>query len=87
MDRNAIGILILLGLGLAGFWFLIRKTGVPVPTPAPPSPEPHVYGRPLKLQPVGSVAKQYSNKEEWAIDWNEDGLPTKVVISRHATQT
>jgi len=80
MDRRTIGILVLVGLGLAGFWFLMRKTG---PLLASPSGN----GQPLRLMPAGSGARQYVNKEEWSIDWNEDGLPTKLVISRHATQT
>ena len=93
MDNNSkVGIAILVGLGILGLLFFItRKAGVPMPTPAPLSPNGGYVGpggiRPLRLMPAGSVAKQYTNKEEWAIDWNEDGLPTKLVISRHATQT
>jgi hypothetical protein len=84
MDRRTVGILFLVGLGLAGLWFLMRKA--PLLPASVPSGNGYV-GQPLRLQPTGSAAKQYVNKEEWAIDWNEDGLPTKLVISRHATQT
>ena len=86
MDRRTIGILFLVGLGLAGFWFLMRKAGPLLPTSVTTSGNGYV-GQPLRLMPAGSGAKQYVNKEEWSIDWNEDGLPTKLVISRHATQT
>ena len=92
MDNNKVGIAILVGLGILGLlFFMTRKAGVPVPTPAPPSPNGGYVGpggiRPLRLMPAGSAAKQYTNKEEWAIDWNEDGLPTRLVINRNATQT
>ena len=85
MDRRTIGILFLVGLGLAGFWFLIRKTGSLLPS-SEPSGNGYV-GAPLRLMPAGSVAKQYTNKEVWSISWNSDGLPEKVEIERHATQT
>jgi len=84
VDNKGIGIAILIGLGLLGFWFLMRKA--PLLPASVPSGNGYV-GQPLRLMPAGSSAKQYVNKEEWAIDWNEDGLPTKLVISRHATQT
>lgn len=29
----------------------------------------------------------YTNKEVWEVEWNEEGLPSKVIISRHAEQT
>ena len=28
----------------------------------------------------------YSNKEEWSVEYNSDGLPTKIVISRNAVR-
>ena len=27
---------------------------------------------------------EYTNAEIWSIDWNEEGLPTKVEVRRHA---
>ncbi len=30
--------------------------------------------------PIG----QYSNKEEWSVSYNSDGLPTRIVIHRDA---
>ncbi|GAI68113.1 unnamed protein product [marine sediment metagenome] len=29
----------------------------------------------------------YANEESWDITWNEDGLPEKIVVTRHATKT
>jgi len=29
-------------------------------------------------------ASAYTNAEEWNVTYSEDGLPTKIVISRHA---
>ena len=29
-------------------------------------------------------ASSYTNAEEWNVTYSEDGLPTKIVISRHA---
>ena len=33
-----------------------------------------------------SSASQYLNKEEWEVQYNSDGLPTKIVIHRNATR-
>ena len=86
MDNNKIGIAILVGLGLLGFIFFMARNGVPMPTPAPPSHNGGHVGQPLRLMPAGN-SRQYSNKEVWSIVWNADGLPEKVEIERHATQT
>ena len=32
------------------------------------------------------IAGTYSNKEEWDVSYNEDGLPTKITIHRDATR-
>jgi len=37
----------------------------------------------LKSKPVSSIG-QYTNKEEWSVSYNSDGLPTKIVIHRDA---
>ncbi|GAI97439.1 unnamed protein product [marine sediment metagenome] len=29
----------------------------------------------------------YTNEEVWEVEWNEEGLPSKVVIHRRAVQT
>jgi len=29
----------------------------------------------------------YQNTEEWEIEWNEDGLPTRIVIHRRAIRS
>lgn len=28
----------------------------------------------------------YQNEESWEIEWSDEGLPTKVVVTRHATR-
>jgi hypothetical protein len=90
MDRRNIGILLLIGLGVLGFWFFTRKTGVPVPTPAPPSPDGGYVGpggiQPLRLMPAGSLAKQqYINEENWEwIDWK--GQNRSLTVHRKLTQ-
>ena len=33
------------------------------------------------------ITGQYSNKEEWDVQYNPDGLPTKIVIHRNAVRT
>jgi len=88
MDRRTIGILFLVGLGLAGLWFLMRKGG---PLLASLSGN----GQPLRLMPAGSSAnnqlagrtvKRYINDEHWHLDLNEDGIPTDVHIKRDVTE-
>ena len=43
------------------------------------------------LKKQGSISQggigQYSNKEEWNVSYDKDGLPTRIVISRNATRT
>lgn len=33
------------------------------------------------------IAGTYSNKEEWSVSYNADGLPTKIVINRNAIRS
>jgi hypothetical protein len=37
-----------------------------------------------KSQPV--QAQQYLNAESWEINYNEDGMPTKIIVHRDAVQ-
>jgi len=83
MDNKGIGIAILVGLGLLGLWFFMRKAGPLLPSSVP-SGNGYV-GQPLRLMPAGSSAKQYNNEERWEITYSPDGLPTQVVIHRNAT--
>ncbi|GAI95824.1 unnamed protein product, partial [marine sediment metagenome] len=40
-----------------------------------------------ELTPYQPPAATYANEESWDIDWNEDGLPTKIVVHRNAART
>ena len=40
----------------------------------------------LLRRKTSPIAGQYSNKEEWDVTYNEDGLPTKITIHRDATR-
>lgn len=85
MDRRTIGILFLVGLGLAGFWFLMRKNGPLLPASVP-SGNGYV-SQPLRLMPAGSNGMlHYKNKETRNVEWTEDGLPSKIVIEREYYQ-
>jgi len=46
---------------------------------APPADVP----APRSAVPAGN----YVNEESWDIEWNKDGLPSKVTIHRNATRT
>jgi hypothetical protein len=42
----------------------------------------------IPFHPLPSAgAHQYKNEETWNIEWNEDGLPSKVTIHRNALST
>lgn len=93
MDNKGIGIAILVGLGLLGLWFFMRKAGPLLPSSVP-SGNGYV-GQPLRLMPAGSVAdnqlagrtvKRYINDEHWHLELNEDGIPTDVHIKRDVTE-
>jgi len=91
VDNKGIGIAILIGLGLLGLWFFTRKTGPLLPSPAPNGGNGYV-GQPLKLMPAGSSANStagmlhYKNRETRDIVWNEDMIPTRIVIEREYYQ-
>jgi len=68
----AIGIAFVIGF-LGFLWFITRRK----------QPVSGVSQR-LELRPVGS--RQYSNKEAWDVTYNDDGLPTKIVIHREAME-
>ncbi len=40
-----------------------------------------------ELVPYQAPSATYANEESWEITWNEDGLPEKIVVTRHATKT
>ena len=35
---------------------------------------------------IGTPVAQYKNEESWDVQYNADGLPTKITIHRNATQ-
>lgn len=80
MDKKlALGLLF--GVGIFAFiWFMSRRSSSGI--------QRQVANQRLALRPVGSLqgrhATQYSNKEEWDIAYNSDGLPVKVTIHRKA---
>lgn len=87
MDKNiGTAILIALGLGLLLLFITKKEPFAPALTSGYP-----IY-QPLKLSPVGSLARQeagllhYKNKETRNVEWSDDGLPTKIVIEREYYQ-
>lgn len=79
MSNKQLALGLLLGLGIFGFvWFMSRSS----------KPAGQIASQPLELRPVGSRrATQYTNTEEWDVQYNQDGLPTKIVVHRKAVQT
>jgi len=67
--------------GIFGFIYFISRPSI--------ATQPMLGQRRASVRPVkqAKVARQYVNKEEWSISYDDDGLPTKVVISREATET
>jgi len=91
-NNNKWGILIIAGL-LLGLFFLSKKSNPaqayyePTWEPQPLPPEP-VKFRPIAAPPAAaSEGHRYRNSETWDIEWNPDGLPSKVTIHRDAVQT
>ncbi len=82
MDDKAIIIFGLLGLGL--LFMLARGSSNRV------SNDYSGESIALPFKPTNRVSRgahQYTNKEKWSIKWNEDGLPSEVIIERNAVQT
>ena len=67
--------------GIFGFIYFISRPSI--------AAQPMSGQRRVSVRPVSQakVARQYSNEETWNISYDDDGLPTKVVISRKATET
>jgi len=38
------------------------------------------------IVPYKAPLATYQNEESWEIEWSDEGLPTKVVVKRHATR-
>jgi len=73
MDAGKVVLAILAVGGICGLIYLITR----------PS---HSTSEVKALSP-GREVRQYSNTETWEIDWDKDGLPKKVTITRKATET
>ena len=39
------------------------------------------------IKSKSAQAGSYNNKEEWQVTYDEDGLPTKIIITRNAVRT
>jgi hypothetical protein len=72
--NNKIGILLFAGL-LVGLYILMKNSsGVSSQV------QPEINDTPLRLHPQ----KSYDNEEVREIEYNNDGLPTRITIHRHA---
>ncbi len=91
MDKKNNGAVLIIGLiGLGLLFLLLRSRSGPVGTPAYSYQEPIT----LRLQPSGvqqpasqepDGGRHYRNKEIRNIEYNTDGLPTKIEIIRDYT--
>ena len=80
MNREgAIGLL-LIGLLLGGIFLLARRPGTALSHASAPV-QTHNPGN-IRLVPLEAEPRRYQNKETRSIEYNEDGLPTKIEITR-----
>jgi hypothetical protein len=88
-ERNSgVSFLIFAGI-LVGLYLLLKdKTGQV-------NYQPEYAPEPIRLRSGGirlvdapePEGRRYRNEETWNIEWNADGLPSKVTIHRDATQS
>jgi len=80
--EGAIGLL-LIGLMLGGIFLLVRRprTALTLSRASVPA-QTHNPGNHIKLMPLEAEPRRYQNKETRSIEYNEDNLPIKIVISR-----
>lgn len=76
-ENQGTALLALAGLALLGFLFLKQILNKSNSQP---------LGRYKTALPLALAAKNYTNSEEWDIEWNKDGLPQKVTIHRRASR-
>ena len=80
MNRDATIGIILMALLLGGIFLFTRRTG---PPPISASAPPQLTGQGnIKFVPAQAGPPRYRNKETRHIEWNAEGLPTKVEIIR-----
>jgi len=79
--EGAIGLL-LIGLLLGGIFLLVRRPGTALSLSRASAPaQTHNPGN-ITLVPLAAEPRRYQNKETRSIEYNEDNLPTKIVITR-----
>ena len=78
--EGAIGLL-LIGLVLGGIFLLARRPALTLSRASVPA-QTHNPGNHIKLMPLEAEPRRYQNKETRSIEYNEDNLPTKIVITR-----
>jgi hypothetical protein len=86
-DKNIIILALLLGLGL---WFLTRAkafNGGDTELPPPNGEVTAQVEEPPQILHLNRLTpqKNYDNEEVREITYNKDGLPTRIVIHRHAS--
>jgi len=78
-DGNKLVLALLALGGIFGFIYFISRPSI--------ADQP-ISGQRALVRPVKArIAREYENTETWDIKYDDDGLPTKVVISRKATET
>ena len=80
MNREGTIGLLLIGLLLGGIFLLARRP-VTALTRASAPLQTHNPGN-IRLVPLEAEPQRYQNKETRSIEYNEDGLPTKIEITR-----
>jgi hypothetical protein len=79
MNREALGLL-LVALLFGGVLLLARRPN------SSTSLQPYSQGN-IKVIPMGEEPRRYQNKETRRIEYNADGLPTVIEITRDYTIT
>ena len=79
MNREALGLLFV-ALLFGGVLLLARRRN------STTSLQPYSQGN-IKVIPVGAEPRRYQNKETRRIEYNGDGLPTMIEITRDYTVT
>ena len=81
MNREGTIGLLLIGLLLGGIFLLVRRPVALSHASAPLQTQTHNPGN-IRLVPLEAEPRRYQNKETRSIEYNEDGLPTKIEITR-----
>ena len=81
--EGAIGLL-LIGLLLGGIFLIARRprTALSLNHASVPAQTHNPGNRNITLVPLEAEPRRYQNKETRSIEYNEDNLPTKIIITR-----